>query len=136
MKRLMTTLAAIAMTTSAALADDYFGLDKMEVAWIAKIQGASFVARKCSNDYEFDVAGAMRWGDQNGVDVWHITESLAAVGKSEKGQDYDRSAIDPRVTRAFNAINQGFEEIPQRDLAKTCKQFIEVSLRDGFMKKK
>ena len=134
MKRFLLTTALVLAFAAPARADD---LNTEDMTWLVKVAGAMRVTSKCSQNYELDFPGMMTWGDQNGADTGHLATAILAFMKSLAKQDYDRSDIDPRVTRAYIKVSNGLDELEQaQGKQKLCKQFTEWGLRDGFIKPK
>jgi hypothetical protein len=111
-------------------------LDKMEVAFLAKSVGAAYVVNHCEGRFEMDYPGALRWGNSNGVDVQHLVAAAIAAQNSGNGEDYNPADIDPRVTRALHSIDDALEAMQRDDKARLCKDLGELSVREGFLKKK
>jgi hypothetical protein len=133
-KTILALAIASLMSNTASAASE--GLEETDFAWVVKTLAALVVSTNCNNGYELNAAGARLWGDQNGADVQHLSTAIMAAQASIAGQDYERSDIDPKVTRVLLKSADGFSELIKKDKVGTCKKFTDLGVRDGFLKKK
>jgi hypothetical protein len=130
-KSFITTIAAIAMTTTAA-ADPLYNA---EMAFVEGSMGTLWVLKNCPA-YETVTNSLITLGDQVGVDSYAMTGAVTEAIKMFSHQDYDRSLLRPEVTRMMIELSNRFDTAVAQNRIKFCNEIGAFLVERGLIKRK